>query len=197
MTKLVRFSLTVTVVSITYFALASRVRYVHAEQSRPFDVYTAQQIIRRTEPLCRALVHQPGCFSLTADRFTTGSSTGTIRRFWTVDCTGQDEKYIAQFTWNADTGDLCGAVHIRSRLRSAQPLLGRDSAIRAAATWLHTLGKAGQAKHWRLAFPAHLVDARWHVVMKATGAVVRIWIDARTGDLSSANSLRFPSKSKS
>src|SRR5207253_894894 len=54
------------VVSVLAFLGSIRARQVQSERSRPYGRYTAQQVMDRSEPLCRALAAQNSRLTLSA-----------------------------------------------------------------------------------------------------------------------------------
>src|ERR1041385_1902061 len=164
--------------------IATRLHQATIERSEPFGRYSKQQIVERTEPLCREI--SPGMTNLVmrAEQINVPRSAPKSQRYWTVDCELPGHEYVANFMWNADTGDLrlVGASPGYERPVSI-PVMSRDEAVRKATEWLGKLDVAKRSPTWR-AEPEPYVD-RESWVVNLRGATVSVWIkmEERAGKL--------------
>jgi hypothetical protein len=136
-----------------------RHRQIQVQQEQPFGRCTARQVIERTLPLCRTLQPEAGHVTLSAEPVRTLEPRGRMGRYWWVSCIDTDGAYLAEFTWNADTGELVRVGHRFPQVSASQqaaspsPWTGERAKARAARLsyrWLCRLGMAQAASRCRL-----------------------------------------------
>jgi len=176
--------LPILLVGISALFLFVRARRVQAVQIASFGRYTASQILDKTAFLCRIVAPEASGMLLSADRDVTDTSDGRLRRCWSVECTDVTDRFIACFTWNADTGNLWYVAH-----RAPKPAqrvgkgMSRQEAVRMAGCWMRSLGIAAQTPRWRLRGEPGREGNIWFVSWQADGRTATLSTDAYTGSL--------------
>jgi hypothetical protein len=160
-------------------------------------------MMERTLPLCQALQPDADRFALSAEPVQYLDSHGR-RRFWGVEYTDQAGKYVAKFTWNADTGQLLRVSHWlpedanRPSAATADtgPGNGEQAKARAARLsyrWLCRLGMDEGRSRWHLSRAPErspVCDA-WTVTWGSGARAVLVKVNAVSGDLIYAQSIRL------
>ncbi len=139
-------------------ALVLQGRHTHPEQAHLYGRFTAQQILDRSEPLCRLLAPRANRLTLMAEP----TAQGVAYPCWIIECTDPTGQKLAYLSWDATTGQLFCASRAsqRSVPRVGSPL-NRHEAVRAAWQWLRDLGMAAQASRWRLVGAPRYNGAIW------------------------------------
>jgi hypothetical protein len=149
-----------------------RHRQIRTQQEQPFGHFTSQQITDRTVPLCRALQTEANNLLVTAEQDLTHGLHGRRWRLWQVDCTGPAGEPVAEFTWDADTGELVRVGHWMGEVSTREPaaappthLLTRQQTQARAATlayrWLQLLGFAQEGSRWHLSRAPEPSTPQW------------------------------------
>jgi hypothetical protein len=179
---------------VAVLGIIYRARQVKAEQSHPFGRFTEQQIIARTEPLCRLVAPDITNLRLSAMPRSGQASDGGTERFWCVEYEDATEQRFLCFWWEADTGEL---QKVCNRLRLPQGarrrLLSRQEATQTAWAWMEALGIRQQAKEWHLREAPTRFKERWNTVWLAEGRRLFFALDAYSGQVSILQSTRLPS----
>jgi hypothetical protein len=180
-----------------------RHRQIQTQLKQPFGCYTSQQIIDRTLPLCQTILGTADGLVLSAEHSPTGR-TG-CPPLWCVQCSDRYGEYLAEFTWEAWTGELryIGHADAPSGNAGSPPafapptqaktaLQARTHAAWIAYNWLHRLGVAAEGSRWRLTRAPERsmtpsTDA-WTSVWRSADHQANIKIGERSGALISVQS---------
>jgi hypothetical protein len=147
---------------------------VKAEANRPYGRYTPQQIVRRTQALCRALDPRADSLSYTPIR----QALDDQPPIWSVEGSDASGNCVMNFLWDANTGQL--RVFGRQLPRSdvvRSPLKTRHAAEHNAWQWLCTLGIAAERPHWRLTSLRLKSGGNWATKWQAEDRVANIIVN--------------------
>ena len=185
-------ALTVLIALVAIALLFERARQVLARQTRPYATFTAQQVLDRAAPLCRAIAPEAIDLRVSADH----SREIAPLQFWSAVGTDTAGRDIVWLGWNADTNELCFVGHELHALHNGKlPSLSRDQAILAAWQWMRVLGFAQRVSRWRLASPPKRCGTwggAWLVRWRAGDRAVSIIVGTHAGELRVAQSWRLP-----
>jgi hypothetical protein len=175
-----------------------RHRQIRTQLEQPFGHYTRQQMLERTLPLCRIVQPEPESLSLSTETLLVPDRWGRLCRLWSVDYKDQLGKYLAEFTWDADTGELLRVSHWLTEVAarpsgfaSPKPFPSRQQArVRAAFLsyrWLQRLGFAQAGSRWRLTKPPEPSPTPecsvWNSLWRCGERVVFVKVDVVSGEL--------------
>ncbi len=160
-----------------------------AGRSEYYGRFSEQQIMDRTEPLCRFTTPDSGRLAMKTARVTSPRPGRKNQRHWAVDCYASGGEYVAGFMWNADTGDLWQvSCPIRQSQSGLFEVMDRRQAIRESWRWLAKLDFAGRSARWRVDPDSYIEGDTWSVCWRGTGIAVWLKIGSRSGDLRIARS---------
>jgi hypothetical protein len=173
-----------------------RHRKILAEQEKPFGHYTRQQMLERTLPLCRTLRPDADRFALSAEHNLTQGLHGRLWRLWTVEYTDPTGEHVAEFTWDADTGELERVGHRTTQVSARQSTFASHTrprteeqtkarAARLAYRWLHRLGFTQERSRWRLTKSPEQTPGCdvWSTLWRSGERVVFVNVNVVSGDL--------------
>jgi hypothetical protein len=180
--------------------LTLRHRQIRTEQDKPFGRYTNQQIIDRTLPLCQAILGQTGGLMLSTERMRTNTPDSSSHLWWHIACMDSHQKSLAQFLWNAETGELAfatretgmsaspGRQSASSRSGSMTPEPAKGRAAWLSYRWLSRLGMS-EGERWRLVQePRRSTKDRdvWNTRWRSSDHEANVQVDVRSNQLVSA-----------
>ncbi len=180
--RILRTTLVGSLLAACVIAVAARIRYVQPTTSPRFGHYTAEQILERSEPLCRSIRPDAGRLVLSAEPLTMHGRAQTVRRFWHVTCLDEAGTYVCNLLWNAEAAGPCsiGCRTGQSNWYTRQPL-SRDSAVAAAARWLRVFCCTSPVPAWALASEPEPTSQSWYTYWRAGSRAASVAIDAHTG----------------
>jgi hypothetical protein len=171
-------------------------RNAQAEQSRPYGRFNAPQIIALTEPLCRQIAPEIAAPRLSAtpgDKAGLADGTG---RTWHVECDDAAGNHVAEFRWDADTGELLYVCHRLLPLQGApRRRMNQREAVQVAREWLTALEVGGQARHWRFVAAERVKRETWVLYWQAEGRRAFVMLNARSGEVIQIALRRLPTPS--
>ena len=177
--------------ALAALALSGRSMNASAVQVRHAGSEAGQAILRRSEPLCRAIAADPSPIQLQAEAVAGARPNRSDRPFWLVDCTDSSGSDVAHLIWDARTGLLESISRSmpNGSIRLTRPITGRQ-AESLAAHWLRRLPIAGSAATWRRSWAAESAST-WQIGWRSGSRTARVVIDARNGDLLSLVAYTF------
>jgi hypothetical protein len=172
--------------------LSVHTRKMQAEQTKPFGVYNAQQVLSMAERLCQKLAPEKGDLRLSVDQNVAMEPGGVQRREWEVDCLDKTGTNVFEFDWDADTGELIQVLgFLPFSLSKEHTPLEREAAVFTARQWLHTLGMARDESQWQAEPAPKLSGTLWIVRWQARDRTVILQIDRYSGELQAARKRRL------
>jgi hypothetical protein len=190
------FAVTTTLALAGYVYL--RHRQIRTQQEQPFGRYTARQLTDRTLPLCQMLWPDDDRAAVSAEHILTQDSHRRLWRLWTVDYTDKNGAYLAEFTWDAQTGELVWVGHRTEEsgtspsafAPSTHPLTEAQAqarAVRLSYHWLGRLGFAREGSNWHLTgAPMQATPPGYHVWSTVWGSgerAVLVKVNVISGEL--------------
>jgi hypothetical protein len=172
--------LPVLLLSALAVGLSIRTRHVRPPQARPYGRFTAQQILDRSEPVCRLLAPQAHSLSLVAEPTT----QQTAHPCWNVTCSNQTGQPRAYLTWDALSGQLwcVGVPPPPPGKRPSLPLTAPE-AVAASWRWLRMLGLAASAAHWQLGGKPQQLWGNWTLTWQAEDCRAEVKVNTNTREL--------------
>jgi hypothetical protein len=193
--------------------VALRHRQIQTQLKQPFGHYTQQQIIDRTLPLCRTVLGQTDGLMLATERLHIDTADSRSHLWWHVECVNRANKPLAQFLWNAETGELAFTARnagmssasasppARAYSDRTTPERAKGRAAWLSYRWLSWLGIGG-GSGWRLmqepersARRSDVWYTRWrsseHEASVKVDIGTRALVSAQSRPLSSPNLLRM------
>jgi hypothetical protein len=152
-----------------------------------------QQILTRTEPLCRVIAPSATGLRLFPTPICVhDAASGLIRHLWLVNCGDAAGRYAAYLVWDADNGDLLLASSGDVLpLWDRKAALNRREAAQVVRRWMSALGFTSTAQQWRLTrAPMQRYDT-WRFHMQSGDCKVIVAVYALSGDLVMARSKRL------
>jgi hypothetical protein len=170
-------------------------RHIRTQQEQPFGHYTRQQIIDRTMPLCQTILGQTDGLMLSTERLRSTSPDGRTGLWRHLPCTDGKGMPLAEFFWDARTGDLSVTTYDAWTAASPGSLPPEQAKGRAAwlsYRWLCRLGMS-EGGGWRLMQEPERSAKRsavWYTHWRSSDHQARVQVNAGSGELVSAH--RWP-----
>lgn len=187
-----RFLFYTVVCALVAGAVAGRAAYLQQKQTRPFGFYSREQIIARSNSLCRTLAPQVADLHVTASPYNANLPNSPKRRLWLVDASDERGRYAAFLLWDADTGDLLSANHPSPKTTHTKQNLSQRKALWMARSWMQELGL--MPRFWKVdSLPIQNGDA-WYTSWRSGKRTATVIVDAHSGQLirAGAELRRFP-----
>jgi hypothetical protein len=172
-----------------------RHRQIQVQQEQPFGRFTRQQIIDRTLPLCQTILGTTDGLMLCAECDQTNLPDGRTRLWWCVECVDSAHKPLAEFLFDAQTGDLSVTTYdawTAASPGSLTPEQARARAVWLSYRWLCRLGMTAEGG-WRLAQEPERSAKRsavWTTRWRSADHRARVNVNVGSGELVSAH--RWP-----
>ena len=172
---------------ITVYTISRhRVAQLHRQQTLAYGGYTLNQIVKRSEVVCRTLAPRADRIEFTAEKLMTPEGTHGLRREWSVDCRDRADNDLANMTWNAETGQLVlmsGTEHWQQPLTPTTPAAQVTNLFR---TWLCELGMTAAGERWDVMDRPRLADTTWRLDWRRGDEVINVKLCLRLGQLTLA-----------
>lgn len=167
-------------------AVGGRVLHNRLVASRPYARLSANQVLDRTEAVCRKVSPSMVGMRIDTSRASSHDATGRVRRFWNSECSSVDSPESAFLWWDADSGELASVAWVSSKPETPTDIkhpLTRSEAVGVAAHWLNVLGVQSMAPRWRLESADYRDPFSWFIRWRAADRDAVMWIRASDGGL--------------
>ena len=121
------------------------------EGGGPSRRYTREQMLARSEPICRALAPQETALRLEAERNDAAPSEQSSGRYWDVYARGASGEHVLYLKWDEDTGEVwMASCRNDLPIQDEGPPLPEQEIVRAGRKCLHVLWARPDGAPWRL-----------------------------------------------
>ncbi len=193
--RLLRSGLAVCLSACCLLAVGARIRYIRPSALPRYGRYTAEQILERSEPLCRSVAPEAGKLLLSVEPLCLPNRLHVFRPFWQVYCYDEAGRDVCYLLWNALDGEIC-TIEPRKPMpkRPARLPLDRDSALSSAMSWLRVLPATCSTAAWVLRREPMRTEGTWFTFWRDGSRRAAVAIDARTGGLVKLDSFPPPGR---
>jgi hypothetical protein len=168
---------------VCFFACAVYVRARDADPkatSQTYGRYSAEQIVRRTEPIYQALNADRLPFSMTPTLlFGHDQKASELRWKWLVECSDPQSNVRSVLQWDAHTGLLEKVSQKQAERSPSSKPISHGAALEAAWEWLVRLYGTREGG-WRLKGEPEYVNERWQY--RFAGGNIRVFLSLAASD---------------
>ncbi|MCW3099814.1 MAG: hypothetical protein JWL77_5432 [Chthonomonadaceae bacterium] len=176
-------------------AAATRFRPTLSKPTDSVGRITKTQIISLSEPLLQALLVGATKIDTSACPLTTFTSAGQTVHHWNIDCTDPKTGDTAHLLWNADTGELLRASHLRKHecYCNYVAVSPQKVAVGLAWDWFRAMKIERPSDEWRIVGARKKHYAQWDIYLRAGDHYSIVTVKTDSGQLIQVVTGRLPS----
>ena len=167
-----------------YLARVAQIRRLNAQLSQAYGLFTAQQMLDRTQPLLPRILPEVTGLRMFAHPEPVLDLKSVAERHWIVDCTDEAEQQIASIHWNADNGRVCRVMRDRHYLPNYRGrTLSKEYAAQIARNYLSLADGPDSMPSWQLEGSPDYLAGKWSFRFRADDQRAYVLIDETVEDM--------------